>query len=395
MKEVLPKQNWRKDIVNINLLLVLYILQGITIGIASCIPLLLALYGSPWKELGTFSFSFWPFSLKLLWAPFIDSVFIKKFGRRKTWIIPLQLLTGLAMILLSFYISFLLTERKIYILTIIFFALCFLTSAQDVAVDGWAITLLSKENVGWAGICNMGGLSFGRLFAFCLVLTLGSTEFSNKYIRRFLSLKEHPYELVSFSKFLLFCGSVFLLVTALIILCKREQLQQDTENAKIDGLYDTYSDVFKLFKKSCVRQLALISLTYTMGFAATFSMTNLTLVKNGVRTQTIGLMDIPLALIKVCVTFSTTRCMAGSKPVTVLLFCYIPRIFTGLLVLLFVHLTPQFSQPFQWYYYLILVSVLALNEIFHYSMMVALIAFFAQISDPKIGGTYMTLLNTV
>ncbi|CAF1639705.1 unnamed protein product, partial [Didymodactylos carnosus] len=51
MKEALPKQNWRKDIVNINLLLVLYILQGITIGIASCIPLLLAIYGSPWKEL--------------------------------------------------------------------------------------------------------------------------------------------------------------------------------------------------------------------------------------------------------------------------------------------------------------------------------------------------------
>lgn len=30
-----------------------------------------------------------------------------------------------------------------------------------------------------------------------------------------------------------------------------------------------------------------------------------------------------------------------------------------------------------------------------YSMFVSIMAFFAKVSDPKIGGTYMTLLNTI
>jgi hypothetical protein len=33
---------------------------------------------------GTFSFAFWPFSFKLLWAPIVDSVYVKKIGRRKS-----------------------------------------------------------------------------------------------------------------------------------------------------------------------------------------------------------------------------------------------------------------------------------------------------------------------
>lgn len=30
-----------------------------------------------------------------------------------------------------------------------------------------------------------------------------------------------------------------------------------------------------------------------------------------------------------------------------------------------------------------------------YSMFVSIMAFFAQVSDPAVGGTYMTLLNTI
>ena len=37
----------------------------------------------------------YPFSLKLLWAPLVDSLFIAKFGRRKTWLVPTQLLVSI------------------------------------------------------------------------------------------------------------------------------------------------------------------------------------------------------------------------------------------------------------------------------------------------------------
>lgn len=41
-----------------------------------------------------FSFVLWPFSMKVLWAPLVDSLFIRKLGRRKSWLIPVQYSLG-------------------------------------------------------------------------------------------------------------------------------------------------------------------------------------------------------------------------------------------------------------------------------------------------------------
>ena len=65
---------------------------------------------------------------------------------------------------------------------------------------------------------------------------------------------------------------------------------------------------------------------------------------------------------------------------------------------LFVLLTPLFqnsNKTFPWYYYGLLILIFSLQQIFVCSMFVSQMAFFAQVSDPKIGGTYMTLLNTL
>lgn len=48
-----------------------------------------------------FSLVNWPFSLKLLWAPIVDSVYSNRFGRRKSWLIPAQFLIGFFMIFLG------------------------------------------------------------------------------------------------------------------------------------------------------------------------------------------------------------------------------------------------------------------------------------------------------
>ncbi|XP_018647824.1 putative solute carrier family 33 (acetyl-CoA transporter [Schistosoma mansoni] len=106
----------------------------------------------------TFSLSSWPFSLKLLWAPIVDSIYINFIGRRKTWLIITQYAIGIELLVLASYIddwfgrdpnkawSQLGSHHSVDIipLTITFFVLTFLTATQDIAVDGWALTLLSK-----------------------------------------------------------------------------------------------------------------------------------------------------------------------------------------------------------------------------------------------------------
>lgn len=95
------KKGLRKDLKTILLLMYLYFMQGLPLGLAGSIPFILASKKTSFSDQGTFSFVFWPFSIKLLWAPFVDSIFFKKFGRRKSWLVPIQLIIGILMLTLA------------------------------------------------------------------------------------------------------------------------------------------------------------------------------------------------------------------------------------------------------------------------------------------------------
>ena len=63
--------------------------------------MLLQQKGKTYQEQAKFSFVFWPFSLKLLWAPIVDGAFSATFGRRKSWLIPVQFALAAVMYYLS------------------------------------------------------------------------------------------------------------------------------------------------------------------------------------------------------------------------------------------------------------------------------------------------------
>jgi len=100
----LNQPNLRKDFKNIIFLMFLYFIQNVPLGLAGSLSYILGSHKASYADLGTFSFVFWPFSLKLLWAPVIDSLYAKRFGRRKTWLIPIQLVIGAYMLIFSDYV---------------------------------------------------------------------------------------------------------------------------------------------------------------------------------------------------------------------------------------------------------------------------------------------------
>lgn len=79
-------------------------LQGIPLGLSlGSLPFILQQSGGvSMTELGFFSFAAWPYSLKLLWSPIVDSVYWKNIGRRKSWIVPTQFVIGFMMIGISY-----------------------------------------------------------------------------------------------------------------------------------------------------------------------------------------------------------------------------------------------------------------------------------------------------
>jgi len=126
------------------------LLQGIPVGLAfGSVPFLLKAKLS-YGQVGVFSLASYPYSMKLLWSPIVDAIYSRKIGRRKSWIVPIQGLSGLLLLWLGSHIeslindvSFLPTfianveaEHKVGLITLIFFLLVFLCATQDVAVDG-------------------------------------------------------------------------------------------------------------------------------------------------------------------------------------------------------------------------------------------------------------------
>lgn len=93
--------NIKRDRGNIALLVFLYVLQGIPLGLAGAMPMLLQTRKVAYKDQATFSLVFWPFSMKLLWAPIVDTAYFSRFGRRKSWLVPVQYVIGIFMIVLS------------------------------------------------------------------------------------------------------------------------------------------------------------------------------------------------------------------------------------------------------------------------------------------------------
>ena len=104
--------NVTRDRRNIALLVFLYVLQGIPLGLVGAMPMLLQTRKVAYKDQATFSLVFWPFSMKLLWAPVVDTAYFSRFGRRKSWLVPVQYLIGIFLLILS-VVSFLFNLQNI------------------------------------------------------------------------------------------------------------------------------------------------------------------------------------------------------------------------------------------------------------------------------------------
>ncbi|CAG9860451.1 unnamed protein product [Phyllotreta striolata] len=397
---LLPVRTPKGDGKNILLLFFLYTLQGIPLGLSSAIPMILQNRGVSYKQQAEFSFVSWPFSLKLLWAPIVDSIYSTRIGRRKTWLIPTQYMIGAFMLLLSNHVNQWLGDDgnspNIEILTLLFFSLNFLAATQDIAVDGWALTMLHKDNVGHASTCNSVGQTTGFFLSYVVFMALESSTFCNQYLR---SIPQDE-GIITLSGFLYFWGLVFLVTTTIVGLLKKEVEPQGQEGFEperdIKSAYLSLKDILKL---PPIQTLVLILLTCKIGFSSTDSLMALKLVEAGIPKEKLGLMAIPLIPLQVALPLVIAKYTTGPKPLDVFLKAMPYRIGFGFIAAFLVWITPvlvpEASDGLPFLYIVFLISCYALHQVCVYCMFVAQMAFYAKVSDSSVGGTYMTLLNTV
>eukprot|EP00917_Polyrhabdina_sp_WS-2016_P006197 GHVP01013719.1.p1 GENE.GHVP01013719.1~~GHVP01013719.1.p1 ORF type:complete len:392 (-),score=31.77 GHVP01013719.1:496-1671(-) len=343
------KRKWTKDMPAYVFLFLMYTLQGVPMGIGSALPLVMQ-NSISYSQQSLFSLITLPFSLKILWAPLVDTIRLPNLGLRKSWLIPVQFLCSMMMIFGGLFET---VERwvispglnlNLYKLSFYFFILYFLMATQDIAVDGWALTLISKENQGLASPINTVGQAFGFFFANYGFFSVQSDQ---------------PSQVSQISKFFVCCGLLSLFASILVVL-KTETSDQKTpdspavdiqtveisqvvlshdtsvrkritnethtpiskigetpdlqppENSdltdiphipnnsnSIHGALESYFKLFRLTKLKSVQSLVVLLLLVRLGFGPVESATSLKFIEFGVPTNTVAFLSqihIPMTI---------------------------------------------------------------------------------------------------
>lgn len=142
------------------LLSVLYFVQGLPYGFQIiALPVYLRELGLSLTQIGLASALSLPWMLKFVWGPAVDRYGSHRFGRRRSWIVPLQLCLAMSCALAAFVEPS--QGLTLLVLLVLLMNLC--ASTMDVAVDGLAVDLLEPQELGYGNIAQVVGYKLGML----------------------------------------------------------------------------------------------------------------------------------------------------------------------------------------------------------------------------------------
>lgn len=260
---------------------------------------------------------------------------------------------------------------NVQILTFVFFCLNFLAATQDIAVDGWALTMLKRCNVGHASTCNSVGQTAGYFLGYVAFIALESSDFCNSYLRTIPSNQG----LVTLPGFLWFWGLVFLTTTTLVAIFKHESHKNEHNHSKYEsntnldesdlGIQETYKLLLKIIKMKPIQILASVLMTVKIAFAACDAVTSLKLVDAGVPKDKLALLVVPLVPLQIILPLVISKYTTGPKPMNLYLKAIPYRLVFSIFAPIIVFFTPYIitNNHIPIYYYVILLVNYALYQV--------------------------------
>lgn len=138
----------------------LYFVQSLPYGFqVTALPVYLRGEGVSLTGIGLASALSLPWVLKVIWGPAVDRYGSRRFGRRRSWILPLQV--GLLLCCAAAAVVSPQRDLVTLLVTVLLMNLC--ASTMDVAVDGLAVDLLRREELGYGNIAQVVGYKLGIL----------------------------------------------------------------------------------------------------------------------------------------------------------------------------------------------------------------------------------------
>jgi len=219
--------------------------------------------------------------------------------------------------------------------------------------------------------------------SFTVFLAFTSPEFCSKFLGR-----TENSALLSLSGYLYFWSIVIISVTIWLTLFTREANAPEKEQRTIG---DTYTTIWHILQLPQVRALLGVLLTCKLAFAAHEAATGLKLMQAGMKKEDLALavlIDFPLEII---FGYFGAKWSRGNRPLRPWLYCYYGRLLAPLTAVLILYYIPAGSTHLGFTWFLAIVAAMISNSFMSTVQFVSQGAFFASISDPTIGGTYMTV----
>lgn len=138
----------------------LYAAEGLPYGFfAQGLPVLARTQGASLGKVGLLALLFLPWALKWMWAPLVDTVFVARWGRRRTWLVGTQA----AMVVLLAAMAVLLGNVGIMEVLPLVVLANILSATQDIAVDGYAVSRLDEQSRGVGNAIQVCGYKLGMV----------------------------------------------------------------------------------------------------------------------------------------------------------------------------------------------------------------------------------------
>jgi PAT family beta-lactamase induction signal transducer AmpG len=155
--------------VKLGLLASLYFAQGLPFGFfTQALPVMLRKQGVSLAAIGFSAILALPWALKFLWAPLVDRYGSKRFGHRRSWILPLQACGVLLLLALAAF-----PPEQGLVPFLVAIALTNLVAAtQDVATDGLAVDALAPRERGFGNGVQVAGYRAGMILGGGVILAL-------------------------------------------------------------------------------------------------------------------------------------------------------------------------------------------------------------------------------
>jgi RhtX/FptX family siderophore transporter len=153
----------------VGLLSSLYLSQGLPYGFfTQALPALLRKQGMSLPDIGLTYLLALPWALKFLWSPLMDRYGSERLGRRRGYILPLQLLSGGVLLLLALPSQT--PSTQVLLSAVLLVNL--LAATQDIATDGLAVNLLETRELGLGNGVQVAAYRVGMILGGGLMLAV-------------------------------------------------------------------------------------------------------------------------------------------------------------------------------------------------------------------------------